>query len=62
MQMEKKIDMHCLLIKIGAQILGSAVRLPGVPDPVSKAGCAARNAPPAPLLCGDAQIRNFKGC
>lgn len=54
--------MHCLLIKIGARILGSAVRLPGVPDPVSKAGRAARNAPPAPLLCGDAQIRNFKGC
>lgn len=45
MQMGKQIDMHCLLIKIGAQILESAVRLPGVPDPLSKAGNAARNAP-----------------
>lgn len=62
MQMGKQIDMHCSLIKIGAQILGSAVRLQGVPDPMSKAGYAERIAPPAPLLSGDTQIRNFKGC
>lgn len=43
--MGKQIDMHCSLIKIGAQILGSAVRLQRVPDPMSKAGYAERIAP-----------------